>query len=145
MSIVTAADLTEFQVRAHLDSGGFLGAFTDIFGGSQEAPEVQVGFYEDTRVAGKKRILLIRSSNSGGPSDDLYRIENVTIALVGLAVYSDWLIVKGRAAQMHRWLLENFKSDCIINFDDINDVTGPFLTESNRPVAELNFTLTLER
>lgn len=142
--MTSPSDLTEIMIRDHLDSGGFLGPFTDILGGSQPAPLTQIGIFRDTDTESTSRIVLIRSDNAGGPSDDIYRIENMIISFIGLGNYDDWLITKGRATQAHRWLLENFKSDCIINFDDISDVTGPYFTESDRPVAEMNFTLTLE-
>lgn len=145
MSIISPEDLPEFQLRAHLQAGGFLGSFTDVFGALQSAPDVQVGNYDERGVAANSRILLIRSANAGGPSDEFVQYQNVLIALSGLGRFDDWVITKGRLSQMHQWLLDNHRADCIINLDDLSDVTGPFFTQSNRPVAEINFRLVLER
>lgn len=148
MPIADVNDLTEYQVYDHLQAGGFFDAFsvvTNAVTEQQSAPVVQVGLYDESEVDANDRILLIRSANAGGPSDDIVRYENCLIAFAGKSRLDDWSVAKYRLAQIHRYLLENFKSDCIINYDDLSDVTGPFSSESNRPVFEINFRLTLDR
>lgn len=136
----TIADFEEDQLAEHLISGGFLGAFTDIFGNTQPAPVVQMLEFDLTNVQPDERIIMIR--NKGGINNSATRIflkqQSMLIAVVGNTGSSDSYIAKGLANDIEKWLTANTSDGkCMFNIQT-SGVSGPFIFDDSRRVYEVN-------
>lgn len=138
--MTTIADLEEDQLAEHLIAGGFLGAFTDIFGNAQPAPINQMLEFDLTDVSANDRVVMIR--NTGGVSNPstntLFTQRNMIIAIVGNTSAADGLIAKGLAMDIEKYLKENVTDNkCIFNITS-SGVNGPFIFDDSRRVHEVN-------
>jgi hypothetical protein len=134
------ADLEEEQLKQHLISGGFLTAFTDIFGGSQPAPKIQMLEFDLTDIAASDRVVMIRNiGNVSNPATNtLFTQRNMLIAVVGNTSAQDSVIVKGLAMDMEQWLKDNVTDgECIYNITS-SGVSGPFIFDDSRRAYEIN-------
>ena len=134
------ADLEEEQLKQHLISGGFLTAFTDIFGNTQPAPITQMLEFDLTNVGANDRVAMIRNvGNVNNPATNtLFTQRNMLIAVVGNTSAADSLIVKGLAMDMETWLKANVTDNgCIYNITS-SGVSGPFIFDDSRRAFEIN-------
>ena len=134
------ADLEEEQLKQHLISGGFLTAFTDIFGNTQPAPITQMLEFDLTNVGKNDRVVMIRNVGSvnNPATNTLFTQRNMLIAVVGNTSAADSLIVKGLAMDMEQWLKANVTDNgCIYNITS-SGVSGPFIFDDSRRVYEIN-------
>jgi hypothetical protein len=133
-------DLEESQLEQHLVAGGFLSAFTDIFGNTQVAPVTQMLEFDLTDVGANDRVVMIRNvGNVNNPATNtLFTQRNMLIAVVGNTSANDSLIVKGLAMDMETWLKANVTDgNCIFNITS-SGVSGPFIFDDSRRVFEIN-------
>ena len=104
------ADLEEEQLKQHLIVGGFLTAFTDIFGVPKPAPFVQILEFDLTKTSyGPKEsdnIVMIRTvGNVSNPATNtLFTQRNMLIAVVGDTSAKGSAVAKGLAMDMETWL-----------------------------------------
>ena len=134
------ADLEEEQLKQHLIVGGFLTAFTDIFGNAQPAPKTQMLEFDLTDITASDRVVMIRNvGNVNNPATNtLFTQRNMLIAVVGNTSAADSLIVKGLAMDMETWLKANVTDgECIFNITS-SGVSGPFIFDDSRRVYEIN-------
>lgn len=136
--MATIESLNVEQLRQHLISGGFLDSFTDIFGSNQPAPKTQMNELDLTTVRENDRVVMIRNTGGVTNSDNYqYDVRNMLIIVVGIAGESDSIIANGLAIDMHKYLQQNFTSDCIFNIVS-RGVTGPFTMPDSRRAYEIN-------
>jgi len=138
MSVIT--DLEENQLKEHLIAGGFLTAFTDIYGNSQPAPITQMLELDLTDIKKDDRAIMIRNvGNVNNPATNtLFTQRNMVIVLVGNTSAADSIIMKGLAVDMETWLKANVTdNECIFNITS-NGVAGPFIFDDSRRAYEIN-------
>ena len=133
------------QIRDLLDEGWLLDGWSDMFSTDQPAPIVQMLLFNEGKLKATDRCILIRNSGSGDSTQYVQR-QQFTIHLFGLNdAQSEAAIVNERADQINAYFLSNYKKTCIIGVNVLSDVMGPFLTDSGRPVFEINIEIILER
>lgn len=138
MAIIS--DLEEEQLKQHLISGGFLAAFTDIFGASQPAPITQMLEFDLTDTNPDDRIVMIRTTGSvsNAATNVLFTKRNMLVAVVGNVGATSTAIAKGLALDMEKWLKANVTDDqCIFNIVS-SGVSGPYTFDDSRRVFEIN-------
>lgn len=127
--------LPEEEIKDLLDAGGFLGSWVDGRGNTQPNPVVQIGMLRESEI-GRNRCIVIRK-NGGSSADEYLRNPNLVIYFLGYE--SDGhLIIAERMDEMIGYILDNYQSGCIMSVTAQGDVNGPFMTDSGRPVYELN-------
>ncbi len=139
--MATIADLSVKQLENHLIAGGFLAAFTDIFGDAQPAPEYQAFELDVTDALSRERIVMIRDTgNVNGANRFLSKEQPMIVLVVGRANAKDMIIVKGLANDMEIYLNNNFSDGgCLYNVNTTG-VTGPFILPDARRAFEINIT-----
>tara|TARA_R100000951_G_C2639886_1_gene180582 strand:- start:1585 stop:2037 length:453 start_codon:yes stop_codon:yes gene_type:complete len=133
-------DLEENQLKEHLLTGGFLSAFTDIYGDAQPAPITQMLELDLTDIDKDDRAVMIRNvGNVNNPSTNtLFTQRNMVIVLVGNTSAADSAIMKGLAVDMETWLKANVTDgECIFNITS-SGVAGPFIFDDSRRAYEIN-------
>lgn len=137
--------IVEEFVEQILTDGGFLSAFTDFYGNTQPAPELQLlTFDEDNDAVIGKRILFIREGGSGGGNRYVQR-SGVSIVIAGLQTKADAPIVKDFADRIYTYLLETREKCAIIEIDPIAGASPVMYTDAGRPVVEIQCTLLIDR
>ncbi len=140
----TVADLEANQLQNHINAGGFLSAFTDIFGGSQPAPKVQIFELNlaNTDVKSEDRVIMIRNSGSiTSATRTFFKSRPMLVLVVGKVGETDRTIANGLADDIENYLVQNHSDGkCIANIES-SGVTGPFITEDGRRAFEINITV----
>ena len=140
--MASISDLEVEQVRQHLITGGFLAAFTDIYGNAQPAPVTQMNEIDLVALEDDDRAVMIRTI--GGVENPqtrtFFKDQFIMVLVVSKVGVSDSIIANGLADDMEKWLMANpSDGQCMFNIVS-NGVTGPSITEDSRRVYEVNFT-----
>ena len=139
--MATIANLEVEQVRQHLITGGFLGAFSDIFGSAQPAPQTQINELRLDSLGKNDRAVMIR--NTGGTNNPttstFFNQRNMMIVVVGNIGETDSVIANGLAVDINSYLLSTpFDNGCLANIST-SGVSGPFTLPEGRRAYEINF------
>lgn len=137
--------ILEDKVAEILEAGGFTSPFTDYKGDTQPAPVLRLMFLNelDESVIGE-RILFIRENGGGGGNRYVQR-STVSIYLVGLQDKSDAATVKNQADCIYTYLLETRENCGIIEVDPTIGASQVMLTDSGRPIVEIQTTVLIDR
>tara|TARA_R110000764_G_scaffold29681_1_gene69371 strand:+ start:13940 stop:14377 length:438 start_codon:yes stop_codon:yes gene_type:complete len=139
--MATIANLEVEQVRQHLIAGGFLAAFSDIFGNAQPAPQTQINELRLDNLSKYDRAIMIR--NTGGTNNPttstFFNQRNMMIVVVGNIGETDSIIANGLAIDINEYLLNTpYDGECLANIST-SGVSGPFTLPEGRRAYEINF------
>lgn len=140
--MASIADLEVEQVKQHLIAGGFLGAFTDIYGDAQPALITQELEADFVSIANDDRIAMIRTVGgiTNPANRTLYKERIMMVMVTGQVGEKDSVIVNGLANDMEEYLMANpSDGQCMFNIVS-SGVTGPFINKDSRRSYEINFT-----
>lgn len=137
--------IVEDKIAEILQAAGFTSEFTDYKGRTQPSPELQLMLLDelDPEVSGK-RILFIRENGGGGGNRFVQR-SAVSIYFVGLQDKTDAAVVKAQADCIFTYLLETRENCGIIEVDPTIGASQVMLTDSGRPIVEIQTTVLIDR
>lgn len=121
----------------YLENTGVLSSWTGPDGEIQDTPVVQTRLLKESDAKKSQRIFLIKNS-SGGSGNRFVSMPVFTFAVMGKPG-EDSVFAETYANLIYDILLDFDFADCVIGIDPIGGVNGPYLTESSRPVYDMEF------
>lgn len=129
------------ELYTYLQNAGLFDPWTGPDNVEQPKPFIQMRMLEEEDVPSSERLLLIKPVGNSG--DRYVSKPTFLFAVMGsvgeVAVYAETY-----ANLLYEALLDFGVSGCVIGIDPISPVNGAYKSESNRPIYDMEFIVTVD-